>query len=169
MSRDMNLFVEYTLMYWIHENKTGKNMKRQAAVFPTSHIHWGFCYFHVACPSFLLSRVLREPLLPVPIRALASWVSRSDCASSSSYLSRERTGMVGSDTSIEWTTSIDCLNINTLWPSDAIWWHRSGSTLAQVMACCLMAPSHYLNQCWLIISKVQWHLSQGNFTRAINH
>ena len=24
---------------------------------------------------------------------------------------------------------------NSLWPSDAIWWHRSGSTLAQVMAC----------------------------------
>ena len=30
--------------------------------------------------------------------------------------------------------------------------HRSGSTLAQVMACCLMAPSHYPNKCWLIIS-----------------
>ena len=28
-----------------------------------------------------------------------------------------------------------------------------------------MAPSHYLNQCWLIISEVQWHSYQGNFTR----
>ena len=28
-----------------------------------------------------------------------------------------------------------------------------GSKLAQVMACCLTAPSHYLNQCWLIMSK----------------
>ena len=37
--------------------------------------------------------------------------------------------------------------INSLWPSDAIWWHRSGSAPAQVMACCLMAPTHYLNQC----------------------
>ena len=46
--------------------------------------------------------------------------------------------------------------INSLWPSDAIWRHISRSTLAQVMACCLTAPSHYLNQCWLI-SKVQWH------------
>ena len=46
---------------------------------------------------------------------------------------------------------------NSLWPSDTIWWYRSGSTLAQVMAWCLTAPSHYLNQCWLIISKV--HLS----------
>ena len=34
---------------------------------------------------------------------------------------------------------------NSLRPSDAIWRHRFGSTLAQVMACCLTAPSHYLN------------------------
>ena len=54
--------------------------------------------------------------------------------------------------------------LNSLWPSGNIWRQRSGSTLAQVMACCLTAPSHYLNQCWLIISKVQWHLSEGNFT-----
>ena len=31
------------------------------------------------------------------------------------------------------------LQLNSLWPSDVIWWHRSGSTSAQVMACCLMA------------------------------
>ena len=31
---------------------------------------------------------------------------------------------------------------NTLWPSDDIWWQGSWSTLAQVMACCLTAPSH---------------------------
>ena len=41
--------------------------------------------------------------------------------------------------------------INSLWPSDTMWWHRSGTTLAQVMACCLMAPSRYLNQSWLEI------------------
>ena len=34
--------------------------------------------------------------------------------------------------------------INLLWPSDAIWHHGSGSPFAQVVACCLMAPSHYL-------------------------
>ena len=44
--------------------------------------------------------------------------------------------------------------VNSLRPSDTIWRHRSGSTLAQVMACCLTAPSHYLNQWWLIINKV---------------
>ena len=47
--------------------------------------------------------------------------------------------------------------INSLGPSDAIWSWRSWSTLVQVKACCLTAPSHYLNQCWLIISKVLWH------------
>ena len=34
---------------------------------------------------------------------------------------------------------------NSLWPSDIIWQHRSGSALAQVMASCLTAPSNYLN------------------------
>ena len=47
-----------------------------------------------------------------------------------------------------------CHCFNSLGPSDAIWRQRSGSTLAQVMACCLKALSHYINQCWLIISKV---------------
>ena len=51
--------------------------------------------------------------------------------------------------------------VNSLGPSDDIWRQRSGSTLAQVMACCLTAPSHYLNQCWLI-SNVEWHSSEGS-------
>ena len=58
---------------------------------------------------------------------------------------------------------------NSLWPSDTIWRQRSGSILDKVMACCLTAPSHYLNQCWLIISEVQWHSDKGNFTRCLNH
>ena len=53
--------------------------------------------------------------------------------------------------------------INSLRPSDAIGQQRSGSTLAQVMACCLMAPSHYLNQCSLLISDILWHSPQINF------
>ena len=60
---------------------------------------------------------------------------------------------------------INFSSINSQWPSDAIWCYRSGTTLAQVIACCLMAPSHYLNQCWLIMSKVRWHSSKGNFAR----
>ena len=42
---------------------------------------------------------------------------------------------------------------NSLRPSDTIWRHRSGSTLAQVMACCLRAPNHYLDQCWLLVNE----------------
>ena len=51
---------------------------------------------------------------------------------------------------------------DSLWPSDAIWGQRSGSTLAQVMACCLMATSHYLNQCWLIINGAVWYSPYNN-------
>ena len=41
---------------------------------------------------------------------------------------------------------------NLLWPSDAIWRHIDlRSTLPYVRAWCLRVPSHYLNQCWLII------------------
>ena len=71
--------------------------------------------------------------------------------------------------SVSQFTTVDN-DLNLLRPSDAIWRHRSGSTLAQVMACCLTAPSHHLNQCWLI-SKIQLYSSDGNFTRdtsAIN-
>ena len=63
-------------------------------------------------------------------------------------------------------------DINSFWRSDTLWRHKSGSTLAQVMVCCLMAPSHYLNQCWFIITEVQWCSSEGNFTwdiTAISH
>ena len=56
--------------------------------------------------------------------------------------------------------------VNSLWQSDAIWRHRSGSILAQVMAFCLMAPSHYLNQCWLLIGEVLWHWTDRNFTAS---
>ena len=40
---------------------------------------------------------------------------------------------------------------NSLWLIDTICWHRSGSTFPQVIADCLIAPSHYLSQCGLII------------------
>ena len=48
---------------------------------------------------------------------------------------------------------------NSFWPGDTIWQHRSGSALAQVMA-----PSHYLNQCWPMTREVLWHSLEGNFT-----
>ena len=54
----------------------------------------------------------------------------------------------------------------SLWPINAIWHHRTWSTLVQVIAWCLMAPSHYLNQCWILVSGVQWHSLEGNFAAS---
>ena len=57
--------------------------------------------------------------------------------------------------------------LNSLWPSDTIWWHSFGSTLAQLIVCCLMVPSHHRNQCWLIMRGVLRHSLESNFTRSI--
>ena len=32
--------------------------------------------------------------------------------------------------------------------------------------CCLTAPSHYLNQCWLIISELLWHSPESKVTSS---
>ena len=55
-------------------------------------------------------------------------------------------------------------NINSLWPSDAMWRNRLGSTLIRVMSSCLMAPSHYRNQRRLLISEVLCFSPESNFT-----
>ena len=59
--------------------------------------------------------------------------------------------------------------VHSLWLRDAIWRHIYGSTLAQVMACCLTAPSgsHNLNQCWLIISEVQWNSTSHDIPQPL--
>ena len=57
---------------------------------------------------------------------------------------------------------------NSLWPSDAIWCHEPWSTLVQVMACCLMAPSHYPNQSWLVISRALCHSPDCNSTGNVH-
>ena len=44
--------------------------------------------------------------------------------------------------------------VNSLAPDDMIWYHGNRTTLCQVMACCLPAPSHYQNQCWFIVGGV---------------
>ena len=51
--------------------------------------------------------------------------------------------------------------INSLLPSEAKWFNRYESSMAQVMVCCLTAPSHYLSQCWFIIDEVVWHSSNN--------
>ena len=56
--------------------------------------------------------------------------------------------------------------------SESLGRHKSPSILAKLMACCLTAPSHYLNQYWLISRKVHKHSPRGIFTwysAAINH
>ena len=50
---------------------------------------------------------------------------------------------------------------------DATWQHRPGSTLAQIMACCLTSPSHYLNQRWLFVKGFVWHSAESNFIRHV--
>ena len=53
--------------------------------------------------------------------------------------------------------------LRSLLHSDTLWWHRSWSTLAQVMAWCLTAPSHYISQCWLINKLVIWLSQESDF------
>ena len=53
--------------------------------------------------------------------------------------------------------------VNSLRPSDTIWRHQSRSTFAHVTPCCLTAPSHYVNQCWLQTSEVLWHSHESKF------
>ena len=53
--------------------------------------------------------------------------------------------------------------INSLWPIAVLWRHRSASILAQVLICCLMAPSHYLNQYWFLINEDWCHSPESNF------
>ena len=59
--------------------------------------------------------------------------------------------------------------VNSLWHSDAIWGHRAGSTLTQVMACCLTASIHYLNQCWLNIRSLVTITSRQFHKRCLSH
>ena len=35
-----------------------------------------------------------------------------------------------------------------------------------LLSSCLMAPSHYLNQYWLLISEILWHSPESNFTAS---
>ena len=65
---------------------------------------------------------------------------------------------------VRWSTLVDASNSNSLWPSNAVQRHRSRSTLAWIMACCLTAPNHYLKQCWFLTSEVLWHSPEVDFT-----
>ena len=66
-------------------------------------------------------------------------------------------------------TAIHCLEFSNLMsssrPSDATCRQRSGSTLTQIMACCLTVLSHYLHQSLLIIDEARWQSLGDNFKR----
>ena len=64
----------------------------------------------------------------------------------------------------QFLTAFELIPVNTLWPSDAIWRDRYGSTLPQVVACYLRPPNHYLSQWCLLISKIPWHSPDSNVT-----
>ena len=40
------------------------------------------------------------------------------------------------------------------------------STVVQVMACCLMAPSHYLNQCWPCVIIILYDIISGQWVKS---
>ena len=72
-----------------------------------------------------------------------------------------------------WTLDVvsNMNTINSLWPSNTLWCLRSWSPLVQVMVCCLIAPNHYLNQCWLHLIEILCHSFHGNIyfnTQDIN-
>ena len=50
-----------------------------------------------------------------------------------------------------------------LWPFEDIWRQKSGSSLAEVMACCLTTHGHYLNHFWLVTQQVPMNLIRKHF------
>ena len=59
--------------------------------------------------------------------------------------------------------------MNSLRPGDAVWRWRSWPTPVQVITCDLTAPSHYQNQCWLIIKWILWYFSGSSFMGIVQN
>ena len=67
-----------------------------------------------------------------------------------------------------WTPQRQSLiSLNPMWPSDTKWRHWSESSLADVMACCLTAPSHYPKPFWPLINEVIWHSLECIFAQSV--
>ena len=64
-----------------------------------------------------------------------------------------------------WTCKRNKHLINYSWYDTCNWWFKILSTLVPAMVCCLVVPTHYLNQCWYIVNylknKLQWNLNQN--------
>ena len=59
--------------------------------------------------------------------------------------------------------------INPWWPSDAIWRHKSGITLARIMTCGLTTLSHYLRKCWFEIIAIHSSAISSKVARYTNN
>ena len=60
--------------------------------------------------------------------------------------------------------------VNSLWSRDPIeCCYKTRWVLVQVIACCLKAPSHYLNQNWIIIREGLRHIPESNLTGNSQH
>ena len=53
--------------------------------------------------------------------------------------------------------------VNWLRANDVIWHRESSSALIQVMAWCLVAPSHFLKQCWITVNWTNRNWFQRKF------
>ena len=67
---------------------------------------------------------------------------------------------------ISWNVNQVELNKNTRYFILIPLWSFNSILFRDLVYWCLMAPSHYLNQCWLIIKDVMWHSSESIFRSA---
>ena len=79
-----------------------------------------------------------------------------------------RTFQVLTGNKCDHTNALNKFRFNLLLPSDAMGCHRSLSALVQEMAWCLRAPSHYLNQCWLLVNGTLMNQLIQNFNQNTN-
>ena len=97
--------------------------------------------FMLSSPCLLLSWQLMESGRQEGYRWIRlSFIFLAQNRTSSAGMHKERACLTSSITH-RW------VSVNSLWPSDVIWWQGSGSTLLQVMAWCHQATRHYLKQC----------------------
>ena len=106
------------------------------------------------CSSVKLARSSQVPQHPHPAAWRLSWWSIPCLRCSGLVRTRDRAPAAYLQVSDTWRTRLWKYTVNSLWPSDAIWQQRSGSTLAHAVAWCLTSSSHYMKQCWLIISEI---------------
>ena len=96
----------------------------------------------------VISKLKREYICNLVIHFVSTYWSSGMVLGYKTYLSTQQT--------------LDLIfGVNSFWPSDAIWWHRSGWTLVQAMACCLMAITS-------TNIDLSWKMFCGIYLRAIS-